>query len=346
MRKKTTLSTIAKLAGVSKQVVFTVLNNREGTSIRVGPKTRERILEISRRLGYVIPKGARELFSGRSNNIGVIFHKVTPPFSRRLSHLQQEARQRNLEITPYITDMKPELEEYYLNSARDGRVDGLIITGGIAGSIERYQRFAKPPYNLKIVLYGEPIPGVATVHFDETAAGRLAAEHLAEIGCRKPAFFGESKKMARAKGFIQYFRERKLPPPLVVVDKDWTWCFAPEGKVLAQELLKLKDLPDGIFSHNDLLASALLSGALRNGLRVPDDLAIMGCDNSEICLYTTPTLTSIETGFPVVVTEMLNKIEAMIKGEEPRPLHTEAAVSLVARESTERRGKDNTQCRN
>jgi len=327
---------IAQMAGVDKSVVYTVLNNREGKGIRVGPQTKERILSISRELGYVAPKSAKELFSGRSDNIGIIFHKIVPPFSELVGLLQQEARRRNLEITVYITNGDGKLEEHYLNSTRDGRVDAIMAIDMVSGSVERYQRFAGPPYNLKILYHGEPVvPGIPSIHFNETEAGRLAAEHLIEIGCKKPVFFGGAEEYARAKGFVQYFKEKKLPPPLMFVGKKRALNF-PEGKILAREFLKLKDLPDGVFASNDLLSFVLLSETLRKGLRVPEDMAIMGCNNTDTSSYTTPTLTSIDINSPLLAKKAIEKLEGMIKGEEPKPFHTVVPVSLITRESTRR----------
>jgi len=331
--EKMSLSVIAHMAGVSKQIVYMVLNNRQYKRMKASPQTRERILKIARESGYVAPKSAKELFSGKSDNIGIIFHKIVPPFSKVMSHLQQEARRRNLEITPYITDGDENLENHYLNSARDGRVDAIIAISLLDGSPERYQRSTKPPYNLKILSYSGPLSGVPTIHFNETEAGRLAAEHLIAKGCKKPAFFGGFRNSTRARGFVQYFRENNLPDPLIYVGEKYTAYF-PEGKILAREFLKSRNLPDGVFASNDLLAIALLSGALAKGLRVPEDMAIMGCDNTEAGLYTTPALTSIDTNISLLAKKAIAKIEGMIKGEEPKPFHTEVPVSLIVREST------------
>ena len=332
---------IAEKAGVSKRTVHAVLRNNTGKHIRVSAPTAERILTIAKESGYVALKSAREMYSGRSNNIGIIFHKIVPPFSEMVSRLQQEALQRNLEITPYITNMKPDLEEYYLNAARDGRVDAVMTTASLDGSIERYQRFTKPPYNLKILYYGEPIvPGVPSIHFDATSAGKLAARHLTEIGCRKPAFFGGIKNTAREKGFIGYFKEKRLPVPLSIFTRQSQQAYSfPEAKVLVREFLKLKDLPDGIFVSNDLLAVALLSEASRKGIRIPEDMAIVGCDNTDLGFCTTPTLTTIDTNIPLLAKKAIGKIEAMIKGTPPKPFHTSVPVSLVVRESTGRTGE-------
>ncbi|MFH0797240.1 MAG: LacI family DNA-binding transcriptional regulator [Candidatus Omnitrophota bacterium] len=333
--KRITLATISKIVGVSKPVVCTVLKNNEGKGIFVGKHTRERILETARELGYVPPKSAKELFSGRSNNIGIIVHKLVPPFSEFVNHLQKEADQLNFEITPYLTDGNAELEEHYLNLVRDGRIDGVIALAVTEGSIQRYRKFIKHPYNLKILFYGEPIPEVPSIHFDERKVGKLAAQHLIETGCKRLAVFGGYNGSVRIKGFTQYLKERRFPAPLVFTKEPFVNYF-PEGKTLAEEFLRLKYLPDGVFACNDLLAIALLTTILKKGVEIPKDMAILGCDNTELCLYTIPTLTSIDTNLPALAKKAMQKMIKIIEGTEVKPFHTKTPVSLVVRESTRR----------
>jgi len=335
--KRPSLSTIAKTAGVDRSVVYTVLNNRIGKGIFVSEITKERILKIARETGYIAPKSAKELFSGKSDNIGIVLHKNSPPFSDLLNYVQHEAYQRKLEITPYITNANEDLEERYIDSARDGRVDGLIVVMKTDGSEERCRRFSRPPFNMKILCYGEPVDDVPSIHFNDVEAGRLAAEHLVAIGCKRPAFFGGDINMARVRGFKQYFEDNKLPLPLLFTGETFVGFFE-DGTVLAQQFLKLKERPDGVFAANDILAVALLSAALRKGLKVPRDIAIMGCNNTEVTLYTTPTITSINTNLPLAAKKVIEILEDMIKGEKPKLMHTEIPVSLIVRESTRKTG--------
>jgi len=336
MIKRVSLSSIAQMAGVSKPVVYTVLNNREGNGIRVGPRTREKILALSRELGYVAPKSAKELFSGRSDNIGVIVHKNVTPYSDFVGYFQQESLRRNLEITVYITNDDEELEEHYLNSARDGRVDAVVTTAMLDGSAERYQRFAGPPYNLKILYYGDvTVPGVPSIHFDDMAAGRLAARHLTEIGCRRPAFFGAIRNTPREKGFIGYFKKQGLSvPPSIITSKREPGHSFLETTAFTLEFLKRDHLPDGVFVAHDLLAAVMIVEAVKMGIRIPEDIKILGLGKAEIGLYTTPTLSTIDVNIPVMAKKAMEKIVGMIEGKPVKPFHTRTPVSLVAREST------------
>lgn len=332
--KRTSLTDIARLANVSKPVVYTVLKNRENTNIGVSQETRERILKIASELGYVAAKSAKELFTGRSDNIGVILHVLAPYAVEILGSLEKEAHKRHLEITPYITECNPLLEEQYLEQARDGRVDGIIAVSTIAGSIDRYRKYMAHPYNLVILHRASaPTPGVSTVYFDGRTAGELAAQHLVEIGRRRLAFFGGTAQSSRARGFVAGCEKAGLPEPLIFTGEAYATDFQ-QGRALARDFLHIRPLPDGVFCSNDQLGVALLTQSNDAGLSIPDDMAIVGCDNSEICLYTTPALSSIDTGNSLLASKSLEVLLRLLQDRPDAPVYDNVPVSLVARGST------------
>jgi len=201
------------------------------------------------------------------------------------------------------------------------------------GSAERYERFSTDPCNLKILLYHDPlVPGIPIVHFDALEAGRLAAEHLTARGCRKLMFFGGSRDLARYQGFSKYLADKGFPPPETLTREGYTG-FCNDGISLGRELFDRKELPDGIFASNDLLAIGLIAEAQRRGLKVPGDILIMGCDNIEIgaCIY--PSLTTIDINIPLLAQKLLTTVKEMIE-EKPVPSATYVPVNLVIREST------------
>ncbi|HOK57034.1 MAG TPA: LacI family DNA-binding transcriptional regulator [bacterium] len=334
MKERPSLKDIARLAGVSKVVVYTVLKGRENKGIFVSKKTKEKILKIAEEIGYVPPKSAKELFTGRSDTIGIIFHKLTSFFSSLVELLQIEAQKDGLEITPYITNGDWKLEKHYLDICRDGRVDGIITVAHTDKSVELYKKYTKKPYNLKILSYGPYIEGVPTIHFNEEKAGRLAAEHLLEIGCRKIAIFGGEKGSGRYNGFVNYLKERGNEPIIFVKDK--FVGYYEDGILLAEEFFNQSQIPDGVFAYNDLLGVILIKEAKKKGIKVPEDIAIIGCDNSEVCLYSEVELTSIDTNIKEVVKKAIKLMKKMINGEEI-PKKTIVDVKLIKRKSTERR---------
>ena len=294
LKKKMTITEMAKKAGVSKTVISAICNNKDNQKIFVSGKKKREILDLIEKYGYRPRKSARELASQKTNTIGLIFHRLTPYFSLLVEELQRQAFEKELEIMPYITEGDAEREEEYLSLMRDGRVDGIIIAAFTEGSPARYTKFSSPPDNFKILTISPPVENIPSVHFNEEKAGELAAAHLIAGGCRKLCFFGGDEESGRGKSFLSYIEQRKLPPPLIFTGGEFIAYF-PEGKRLAREFLDLRELPDGVFAYNDLLAIALLSELSEKGMRCPGDMAIVSCDNTEICLYPYPALTGIDT---------------------------------------------------
>lgn len=333
--ERITLSTIARKAEVSKSVVSAVLNGKDNQKIFVSKKTKEEILSLARQSGYVPPKSARDLFTGRSNTIGVIVQTLTPFFSEFITRLQQDALKKNLEITLYITNGSPSLEEHYLNLARDKRIDAAIVIASTRGTEERLVKFSNPPYNLKILAYGLPIKKVPTVHFDEETAGKIAYQHLKEIGCKRIAVLGMNRP--RTTSFCRMASEDGRIP-FDFTRNDFFEDTQQIRKLVTEFLNQANPLPDGIFCSNDHIALHLLAGVQHKGLRVPEDIAIMGCDNIKICLGVNPTLTTIDGDLSLAAQKTVEMIKKMIeRGNNYNPLHTLIPVSLIIRESTKRR---------
>lgn len=333
-----TMRDIAKEAGVTHSVVSAVINNRDNSRIFVSKKTKEKILELVDRHGYVPRKTALSFSSGKTNNIGIIVHQLTPYFSRLLEALSEEASVFGFEVLPYIIGDNEAKEEECFNLMRDGRVDGIIATAFTVNSEHRYRKFSSKPYNLKIVTISPPVEDVPSVYLDEKAAGELAAEHLMGAGCRKLCVFGGALETLRVKGFVDYIRQKGLPEPLMEISNGF--IDFRKGEFFARKLLKSGKNPDGIFAYNDLLGIALIKECIRTGVKVPGDMAVIGCDNTEVCFYTYPHLTSIDTNFCLAARQAFIKLMDVINGKEDMEMHTRIPVSLVVRESTMRRTKN------
>ncbi len=327
-----TIKDIAGEAGVSVSVVSAIINKKDNHKIFVGKKKKQVVLELIEKHDFIPRKSARALASKKTNTIGIIFNSLSPFFATLLSSIQKEVLKRGLDVITYITYNSPQKEEEYLNLMRDGRVDGVITAARTKGSPERYRKFFSS-YHLRIVTitpFMENIPGV---HFEGREAGRLAARHLIERGCRRLCFFGGWKELARIKGFREYIKEEHLPESLLFTCEGFRDDF-PLNQKLAKEFFKLKPLPDGVLAINDLAGVSLLSEALRKGLKVPEDIAIMGIDNTEICEYAYPSLTSIDLGTELRAELALEKLIKLIEGEPLGELHTKVPFKLVVREST------------
>lgn len=325
---------MACLAGVSPAAVSVVLNHKENCGIFVSQTTRKRILKVIAETGYAPRKSAKDLFARKTNVIGVICHRLTPFFAQFLTHIQQAATEKNLEVIPYLTNGKPELEEKYLQQVLDGRVDGLIALARTRGSRSRYLRYTSSPYHLHIVYYGAPIPGIPTFHFNEKQAGELAFEHLYEVGCRRLAVLGGCIKDVRIQSFVQVASAAGVK--VLWPDYRYWVGYLQEAAMAARQLLE-KSLPfDGVFCYNDLVGLAFLGVAQQKGIRIPEDIAVITCDNTELTGYTQPPLSSIDVNFPLLARTAIEKVCGLIEGKKEKTSHTLIPVKLLVRESTRR----------
>ncbi|MCM8805323.1 MAG: LacI family transcriptional regulator [Candidatus Omnitrophica bacterium] len=288
-----TLRDIAKQVGVSKTVVSAVLNKKDNQKIFVSEEKKKKILELSKKLGFFPRKSARELITGRTNTIGVIAQLLTPYFSSLVEQLQKASFSKGYDIILYLTEGIPEKEEQFLETMADGRVDAVIITGFTEGSEVRYKKFSMPPYNLKILNMTQPIDGLVSVHFDEVKAGRIAAEYLIKTGCKKLCIVGGDLNFGRCQGFIKRANELGFKVE-TIVEKPFSGYY-DDGLKFAKKILRMKNLPDGIFAFNDLVGSALISEFVENGIKIPEEISVISCDNTDVCLYTNPLMTSIDT---------------------------------------------------
>ncbi|HOL68113.1 MAG TPA: LacI family DNA-binding transcriptional regulator, partial [bacterium] len=328
MRTRLNIRQVAKRAGVSPAVVSVIINKKENQNIFVSKATRERVLKVIRETGYIPRKSARDLITRRTNIIGIICHRLTPFFAELLTWLQRTAAECGLEVIPYLTNGQPELEEGYLRQSLDGRVDGLIALAETEGSRDRYCRYAGPPYHLNIVYYGSPLPGIPTFHYDEKEAGRLAFHHLYQAGYRRLGVFGGSASDKRNQSFIQAAAEAGVKLTWKP-GRQWIGYLAEAARAAEELIEKNRPLPDGLFCYSDLVAIAFLSVAHKKGIRIPQDIALLSCDNTELAGYTHPPLSSIDVNFPLLAKTALENVCALIAGKKPARLHRHIPVRLV-----------------
>jgi len=336
MRK--TIKEIAKEAGVSKTVISAVVNKKFERIPFLSEKKKRLILHLIKKYDYVPRKSARDLSYQKTNIIGIILHRLTPFFSQLVEELQKYAFSHKIEVMPYITEGIPEREEEYLNMMRDGRVDGVIVAGTVKGSKKRYLKYTNSPYNMKLVTIAiPPIDNIPSVCMDEEKVGIISAKHLIDIGCKRLCVFGGEKNFIRCESFIKYAKERNIEVKFLT-EKHFV-AYYHQGRKLAKKLLKEKEIPDGIFAFNDSLGVALMVEVLKEGIKVPQELAIISCDNTQLCECTFPEITSIDNNTKLLAKIAFEKIIAKINNKEIKEIHTKTEPKLIIRGSTKKEAK-------
>ncbi|MCX7681631.1 MAG: LacI family transcriptional regulator [Anaerolineae bacterium] len=337
--RRVTIKQVAEEAGVSTQTVSRVINERPD----VAPETRQRVKEVIARLGYQPSSVARSLIQGRTRTLGVVGYGVEyfGP-SRNLSGIEQQASEMGYAL---ILDLvrRPEQSnvEHILREMLARHVDGIIwAVPEIGGNREWVTQAPQLPVPL-IFLSTQPRPGIAIANVDNRSGGRMATRHLIEQGRRNigiitgPLSWWEARQ--RQCGWQDALENAGLPvSEEFVVEGDWSAASGEQGlRMLLERCSRL----DAVFASNDQMALGALQAARRAGLRVPEDLAIVGFDDIPEAAYFCPPLTTIRQDMVelgrLAVRELSRMIEASLEGQttiEPRAILLRP--QLIVREST------------
>ena len=278
-----TIRTVAARAGVSKSLVSLVLQN----SPRVSEEKRRAVLQAVAELGYRPDPAARSLAERRTRTIGVVIDDLSNPwYAELLDGLRPVLHDHGLR--PLLADGRTEPDA--VRALADLRVDGLVLVGTLAGSaVDQVNRSQIPT-----VVAGtrEPLlPTVDVVANDDYRGGHLATTHLLELGHRRITHIigeGEVGRLRRA-GYELAAGAAGIDP--VCVAGDWTEA---TGRRVGRELLRSADRPSAVVAANDLSAVGVLTAADELGLRVPQDLSVVGYDNSVFSKLDRLSLTTID----------------------------------------------------
>lgn len=316
-----TLEDVARIAGVSRATVSRVVNG--GTL--VAAKTTEAVREAINELGYHPNRAARSLVTRRTGVIAVIVPETdervfSDPFFPQAYHGALQAFAGS-EVQVVLAMAQPgDSASRMVRYLDSGHVDGAIIVSHHGPDLGRALARSWQP----VVFVGDPeTPGVYYVDLDNTAAARLATEHLIERGCRRIATITGPLDMASARerreGFTRAMTAAGLDPCLVV-EGGYT---AASGTIAAQRVLAEHPDVDGMFVANDLMAVSALHEVQRSGRRVPDDVRIVGFDDAAIAQQCTPQLTTMTNpaaDHTRTAAEMLIELLAGGTPENPRLL--------------------------
>jgi LacI family transcriptional regulator len=287
-----TLEEIAQMAGVGRSTVSRVLNNDP----RVRDATRERILEIVRRENYRPNFAARTLASGRSDVIGAVVPMSLPSvfsdpfFPRFLEGVAVACDLADALLMLWLA--LPETERRQVDKVLGaGHVDGLIIAAHVIDDplVEALRRGSK-----RFVLYGRyPADDVSYVTVDDRAGARSIVSHLLRVGHERVATIAGPQHMFEARdrleGYHDALRDFGLQPsPELVVEGDWSEA---SGYAAMRRLLAAK--PDAVFAANDSMALAALRALNESGVRVPEEIAIVGFDDIPAAAAADPPLTTV-----------------------------------------------------
>jgi LacI family transcriptional regulator len=300
---------VAARAGVSVGTVSNVLNRPQA----VAPKTRARVETAIAELGYLPNESARALVSGRTRTVGLVVPDVTNPFFADLARGAEEvADKHDVVVMLYNSAESAERELRYLGRLETQRVMGILVTpvnrGGraIGELIDR---------GTPVVLLdrGQAARSVCSVAVDHRAGGGLAGSHLTERGHRRIAFVGGPLAAPQVGDRVDGARAAVLAGGGTLEVIETPGLTVAAGRDAATTLLQrpADRRPTAVFCANDLLALGVLQTVTRAGLRVPEDLTLVGYDDIEFAAAAAVPLTSVRQP-----REQLGRVAAELLFEE------------------------------
>ena len=330
-----TIKDVARAAGVSVASVSRALNGHEN----VTPETRERIESVARELRYMPHGAARSLITKRTQTIGAVLPDLYGEFFSELIRGMDVAAQRNRLHLLVSSTHGSASETARALRALQGRVDGLLVMSPYADADLLADNL---PAKLPAVLMNTRVSGAAypSLIIDNYAGAYAMVRHLVERGYRRIALIAGPEQnfdaQERRRGYATALKQFLPGADEIVLPGDFT---EGAGYRAAQALQAGPDRPDAVFAANDTMALGCLFALNEAGVRVPQDIAVVGFDDIPIARYVTPALTTVR----VRIAELGERATARLVGaiERPDSARPEAETlgcDLVVRQSCARSG--------
>jgi DNA-binding LacI/PurR family transcriptional regulator len=325
------IHTVAKLANVSIATVSRTINHIP----TVNPKMAKRVWEAIRELNYFPNTQARALVSGRSRLLGLIVSEITNPFFPELIQgFEEVAVENGYEILIGSTNYDPERMKSCIRRMVERNAEGVaIMTFGIEQPL--LDQLADRKIPLVFVDFAPNRPGMSVLRVDYHHGIRQAVQHLAALGHRSIAFVAGPLRLHSAQSRLVAFKKalQECGIPVnekLIVEGDHTM---EGGMTAAERLTAQKNLPTAIMCSNDMLAIGVLHRLSRSGLRVPDDVSVIGFDDIHMSAMMIPPLTSIQMSRSDLARAAVGALRAHVEETSPKREY-KIDTHLIVREST------------
>ncbi|MHA7176219.1 LacI family DNA-binding transcriptional regulator [Arthrobacter sp. Sr24] len=334
-KSKPVLATVAAMAGVSAPTVSKVINGRDD----VAAETRARVQAVLDKLGYESPMQRRARSTGPAM-VDLVIDGITTYYPLEvLSGILDYAAGEGVEIVlGHVTPARlhsANHEEWAQRMVESGRKGLILVTSEITAKyLESFSR-----RNIPVVVIdplNPPRTGIVSVGATNWAGGKAATEHLLELGHKRIAYIGGPAtaecSIARQHGYLAALMGKGIPARAeYMTSGGFSLDF---GVIGTRELLALPEPPTAIFAGSDSTALGVLEEARRQGLRVPEDLSLVGFDGTSLTEQTLPRLTSVAQPLKEMGRAALRSVLRLANGETLDSAHVELATQLVVRDST------------
>jgi LacI family transcriptional regulator len=311
------IKAVAKLANVSTATVSRTING----SPNVNPETAARVQQAIKSLNFVLNTNARALGSGRSNLLGLIISDITNPFFPELVKVFEEiAVAQGQEVLIANTDYDPERTMQCVTRMLQRKVDGVaIMTSEIHEHVIGF--FLKRKIPVVFLDTGTPAHGISRINIDYPAGVEMAMSYLTGLGHKRIAFISGPLNLKSARTRYQAFMESSARDHLSAeAEYVQTGDHRPDGGYRAmQRMLALKQRPTAVLTSNDLTAIGAMGAIFEAGLRIPEDISIIGFDDIQLSAFTAPPLTTVRIPHADIARTAIRALLGTQKGTATEP---------------------------
>jgi DNA-binding LacI/PurR family transcriptional regulator len=338
---RVTIHDVARQAQVSTSTVSLVLN---GKLKRMRPDTSERVLKAVAELGYEANHMARALKTGFVPTIGLVVPTVANPFWGEFArYVESAAEKKNYQVLLCNGERSSEREQRYVEAMLVRGIRGVIL-GSSPLSLQHLRGVMQR--GLQVVAFDRPADlATDSVRVDNQLGARLAVTHLLELGHRRIGFVSGTVSSANRRDRLEGYRQTLRAAGIEAKDDlIWLESVTPAdggeeateiGRVAALSLLSRPDRPTALFAINDMVAVGLYAGIRELGLRVPQDVSVVGFDDIHLCRLMSPPITTVRQPLEQL---MRSAVELLIGRMENRhegsPEHITLVPELMVRGST------------
>ncbi|MEU0480135.1 LacI family DNA-binding transcriptional regulator [Streptosporangium sp. NPDC006013] len=288
---KPSLIDVAARAGVSKSTVSNVLQGRKS----VAPEIRERVLRTIEELGYVRNESARLLRAGHSRTVGLVVHDTANPYFTDVARgIQEELSRHGLLVMLCNADNNPVQESAYLDVLEQMRFRGVILAPVLDPSHERIRALRDRGTSIVLIERDSALRDISTAACDDVAGGSIAMRHLLDLGHRDIGYVTGPLQLKpyrdRLVGAEAEIASRGVEARLRVFESE---RFEDDGRSAAMAMIAAEERPTAVFCGNDLIAVNVQRAATGAGLRLPDQLSIVGYDDITLADQVAASLTTV-----------------------------------------------------
>jgi DNA-binding LacI/PurR family transcriptional regulator len=290
-QRRATRQEVADHANVSVAVVSYVVNNGPRP---VAAETRSRVEKSIKELGYYPNEFARNLRRQNSLTIGLVFPSINTVHAEMAEGLDAVCVANGYELLILDSHFDIRREKQMVQLLRSKQVNGVVIQ-----PLQDPKLMIKPlqDANIPVVLIEDDVPNVHSIDLSDFEGGVLATKHLAELGHTRIAMITAKPyrvlSYQRLEGYKKVLADYKIAlNPAYVIEVDYPETHQP-GYEAMRRLLSLEQPPTAVFSHNDFLALGAMHAIQEAGLKIPEDISIVGYDDISSAAYFSPPLTTV-----------------------------------------------------